>query len=237
MGTTTNGSEGAIRVTERPDWRRLAAWALIAIPLIALGFVSYAMSSSTSSSKEALFNWSFAANSVVLYGIWIALSLAISNKRPELRAFRLPRIGWGAIGGLGLLAVAATLVASAVVNALGGHPGREQQLLSGHWQSGRLAPFIASVLVLTVLAPLAEELFVRGLGFSLFSPFGRAAAIAVPALAWALMHGLPAAIFPLFVFGIALGYLRARSDSVIPGMIVHGLYNGLAVALAYAVFT
>jgi membrane protease YdiL (CAAX protease family) len=35
------------------------------------------------------------------------------------------------------------------------------------------------------------------------------------------------------VFGIGLAYLRERSDSVIPGMIVHGLYNGLALALAF----
>ena len=47
------------------------------------------------------------------------------------------------------------------------------------------------------------------------------------------MHGLPSAIFPLAVFGIGLGYLRERSDSVVPGMFVHGLFNGLALTLAY----
>jgi membrane protease YdiL (CAAX protease family) len=220
-------------LSERLEKGRLAAWMLVAIPLIVLAFASYATSSSTGS-EQALFNWSFAANGVVFYGIWIAISLAISNGRPALRAFRLPRIGWGRIVLLGLLAIGGAFVANMIVNAFGGHPGREQQLLSGHWQSGRLAPFVASVIVLTVLTPLGEELFVRGLGFSLFSPFGRAVAIAAPALAWALMHGLPAAIFPLFVFGVGLGYLRDRSDSVIPGMIIHGLYNGIAVALAYS---
>lgn len=220
-------------MNERPDKVRLALWSLIAVFVIVLAFVSYAMSSSTSSSKQALFNWSFAANGVFVYGIWIAISLAISNRRPEIRAFRMPRGGGRKIAALGLLAVGAAFVANFIVSILGGHPGRDQQLLSGHWQSGKLAPFIASVLVLTVLAPFGEELFVRGLGFGLFSPFGRAAAIVLPALAWALMHGIPAAIFPLLVFGIGLGYLRDRSDSVIPTMIVHGLYNGLAVALAY----
>ncbi len=222
-------------MSARPDNARLAAWTLVALPLIALGFASYATSSATSSAKEALFTWSFAGNNALFLSIWIAISLAISNGRPELRAFRKARITWGEIAALGLLAVGGTFVASLIVNGLGGHPGREQQILSGHWQSGRLAPFIASMFVLTLLTPLAEELFVRGLGFSLLSPFGRVAATAVPALAWALMHGLPAAIFPLFVFGIGLGYLRDRSDSVIPGMIIHGLYNGLAVALAYAI--
>ena len=217
----------------RVDRARLTGWLLVAIPLIVLGFVSYASSSSTSSSDNALFSWSFAASNAVLLAIWIAISLGISNGRPELRALRRPRIGWAKMTGLASLAIIGTMVAGLIVNALGGHPGREQKILTGHWQSGKLAPFIASVLVLTVLTPLGEELFVRGLGFSLFSAFGRVAALVVPALAWALMHGLPAAIFPLFVFGIGLGYLRDRSDSAIPGMVVHGLYNGLAIALAF----
>ncbi len=220
-------------MNERPDVMRLAVWALISLPLIVLGFVSFAMSSSTRSSKEALFSWSFTVGNIIFLGIWIAISFAISSGRPELRALRRSRIGWPAMTGLGLLAVAGTLAAGLIVNGLGGHPGRDQQILSGDWQSGKLAPFIASLLVLTVLTPLAEELFIRGLGFSLFWPFGRIVALLVPALAWALMHGLPSAIFPLFVFGIGLGYLRDRSDSAVPGMVVHGLYNGLAVAIAY----
>ncbi|MHB8060245.1 MAG: CPBP family intramembrane glutamic endopeptidase [Gaiellaceae bacterium] len=221
-------------MSERLHGGRLSAWAAVATALIALGFASYATSSSMSSAKEALFSWSFAASNAVFLGIWIAISLAISSGLPELRALRPSRIGGGKIAALGALAVAAMLVANLIVNSLGGHPAREQQLLTGGWQSGKLAPFIASVLILTVLTPFTEELFVRGLGFSLVSPFGRVAAATVPALAWALMHGLPAAIFPLFVFGVGLGYLRERSDSCVPGMVVHGLYNGLAVALAYS---
>jgi membrane protease YdiL (CAAX protease family) len=222
-------------MNERPDIGRLAIWALVAISLSALNFAAYAMTSTASSSNESLFSWSFAGGNAVFLFVWIVISLAISNGRRELRALRRSRIGLPAAAGLGFLAIAGSFVASYLVVILGGHPGREQGLLNEHWQSGKLAPFIASVLVLTVLTPITEELFVRGLGFGLFRPFGQAAAMTIPALAWALMHGLPAAIFPLFVFGIGLGYLRQRSDSAIPGMIVHGLYNGLAVALAYSV--
>jgi uncharacterized protein len=221
-------------VNERPDIGRLAIWSLIVALVSLISFSAYFAAGTTNSSSDALFKWSFAAGNAIFLCIWIVISLAISNGRPGLRALRRPRISLLAAIGLGLLAIAGTVVASYLVTNLGGDPAREQGLLNEHWQSGKLVPFIASVLVLTVLTPIAEELFVRGLGFGLFQPFGQAAAMAVPALAWALMHGLPAAIFPLFVFGIGLGYLRQRSDSVVPGMIVHGLYNGLAVALAYA---
>lgn len=222
-------------MNERADVNRLSIWAALAIAIIALNFATYYSSTDTSSaSKDVLFKWSFAVSNAIVLFIWIAVSNAISAKRPELRALRRPRITAAAAVGIGFLAVAGTFVASMIVAALGGHPAEEQGLLNEHWQSGKLAPFIASVLTLVVLTPIAEELFVRGLGISLVRPFGQLATLTIPALTWALMHGIPTAIPPLFVFGIGLAYLRERSDSIIPGMVVHGLYNGLAIALAYA---
>lgn len=222
-------------MNERLNTGRLGIWALIAVSLSALNFAAYTSASAADSPSESLFSWSFAGGNAIFLCIWIVISLAISNGHPELRALRRPRTTLPAAIGLGFLAIVGSVVASLFVTNLGGDPAREQGLLNEHWQSGKLMPFIVGVLVLTVLTPIAEELFVRGLGFALFRPFGQAAAIAAPALVWALMHGIPSAIFPLFVFGIGLGYLRERSDSVVPGMVVHGLYNGLAVALAYAI--
>jgi len=212
---------------------RLAIWigfdALIAV----VNFAAYSSSGSTSSTKNALFHWSTAAGSAVFAAIWIAISFAISNGRPELRALRRPQISFAAALGLGLLAVIATFIASAIVSVLGGNAAREQGLLTEHWQHGHGAAFAANAVALVVLVPLSEELFVRGLGYGLLRPLGRGVAIFVPALAWALMHGLPSAIFPLTIFGIGLGYLRERSDSVVPGIVVHGLFNALALALAF----
>lgn len=220
-------------MNERLDVRHLSIWAAITTAIIALNFAAYYATTDTSVSKDALFKWSFAVSNAIVLLIWIVISFAISNKRPELRALRRSRLSVGAAVGIGLLSVAGLFVASIIISALGGRPGEEQGLLNEHWRSGRLAPFVASIFVLTVLTPFAEELFVRGLGVGLVQPLGQVATLTVPALAWALMHGIPSAIFPLFVFGIGLAYLRERSDSVVPGMIVHGLYNGLALALAF----
>jgi membrane protease YdiL (CAAX protease family) len=218
----------------RVDGNRLAIWLLIAFLITTANFAAFASSSTTSSSSESLFRWSFAIGGAIFVGIWIAVSLAISRRKEGLRALRPSRIGFWMIVGITFLALAGTIAAFYVITVFGANPSREQGLLNQHWEPGRTAPFIGSVIVLVLLTPIAEELFVRGLGFGLFRPFGQNVAITVPALVWALMHGLPAAIFPLFVFGLGLGYLRERSDSVIPGMLVHGLYNGVALALAFA---
>jgi len=219
-------------LSERVSSTRLAIWIAIAALFSFAAFAAYSSNGSTSS-KNALFQWSNAISSALFAAIWIAVSFAISRRRPDLRALRRSQISFLSAFGLGLLAVIATFVASAIVSVLGGNPAREQGLLTEHWQSGRSAAFAANAVALVVLAPLSEELFVRGLGFGLFRPIGRGVAMFAPALAWALMHGLPSAIFPLAVFGIGLAYLRERSDSVVPGMFVHGLFNGLALALAF----
>ena len=46
------------------------------------------------------------------------------------------------------------------------------------------------------------------------------------------MHGLLDALLMLVPFGIALAVLRDRTDSVYPGMVVHALFNGAALAFS-----
>jgi membrane protease YdiL (CAAX protease family) len=45
-------------------------------------------------------------------------------------------------------------------------------------------------------------------------------------------HGLVQALLILIPFGIGLAYLRDRTRSVVPGMVVHALFNGAALAVA-----
>ena len=56
--------------------------------------------------------------------------------------------------------------------------------------------------------------------------------ILIVGVAFGLAHGLVEALIVLVPFGIALAWLRDRADSVVPGMFVHGLFNGAALAAA-----
>jgi membrane protease YdiL (CAAX protease family) len=51
-------------------------------------------------------------------------------------------------------------------------------------------------------------------------------------VAFALVHGIPEGLPVFALFGGGLAYIRARSESVYPGMVVHGLFNGLGLILA-----
>ena len=58
-------------------------------------------------------------------------------------------------------------------------------------------------------------------------------AIAVAVL-FGIWHGLVQALVVLIPFGGALAYLRDRTQSVLPGMVLHALFNATALALSVA---
>jgi hypothetical protein len=132
-----------------------------------------------------------------------------------------------------VLVVIALLVASALVAPFG-NPGREQGLVPSGWDSHRIAQFTAFAIVVTLAGPIVEELMFRGVGYGLLEPFGRTRAIVVVGLAFALIHGLVAGFPVIATFGIGITYLRSRTDSIYPCMVLHASYNALGLALGIA---
>jgi uncharacterized protein len=183
--------------------------------------------------KDILYRWSTVPGNLVQFAIIGAIVWAIAGlgNRRELLALRRPtswrtalKVGVGI--GIGMLVL--TLLLGPILE-----PGREQGVTPDTWQPDNAAAYIANGLVIAVAAPFVEELAFRGLGYSLLERYGRWTAIFATGLAFGLAHGLVDAFPFLAAFGIGLAYLRSRVDSVIPGMVVHGLFN--AVALTFAV--
>jgi membrane protease YdiL (CAAX protease family) len=112
------------------------------------------------------------------------------------------------------------------------HPGEEQGLVPKTWHPDRAAPFVANFLVVAVLAPIVEEITFRGLGYKLLEPFGKWTAILLVGLLFGLAHGLVEALPILAAFGAGLAYVRMRTGSVYPGMIVHSAFNSLVLIVA-----
>jgi membrane protease YdiL (CAAX protease family) len=113
--------------------------------------------------------------------------------------------------------------------------GEEQGLTPDEWQPDRADAFVANAAVVAGVAPIAEELTYRGLGFSVLARFGKTAAIVLVGIAFGLGHGLVTALPILIAFGIGLAYLRSRTGSVYPPIVLHAVFNAFALALAVAV--
>ncbi|HZQ66370.1 MAG TPA: CPBP family intramembrane glutamic endopeptidase [Gaiellaceae bacterium] len=180
--------------------------------------------------KDAAYQYSTAAGGLVQYAIILAVVLAIARPHWQLLALRRPSSYRRALTAA-LAAFVAVYVASAIVSAYS-DPGREQGLTPESWDPHRAAAFVVNFAVFVAVAPVIEELTFRGLGYSLFAPLGPLTASLWIGIAFGLAHGLLEGLPILIVFGAALAFIRHRTGSVYPGMVVHALFNAIALIVA-----
>jgi membrane protease YdiL (CAAX protease family) len=213
---------------------RLACWASLVTVIAALNYYERFSSSSSSGNGSEIYSWSAFAGGLVVYAIWFGLVLAIAVDRGDLLALRRPRITWPRAFGYALGAIVVIYVVSGIVSVLPlpQSPGKEQGLAPTQWEPRHAAAFAANVVLFALVAPVVEELMFRGLGQSLLRFLGRWPSIVVVGVSFGLTHGLLEALLVLIPFGIVVAYVRDRTDSVYPGMVVHGIFNGAALALS-----
>jgi len=87
------------------------------------------------------------------------------------------------------------------------------------------------VLICFALAPaVCEELAFRGFMLSGFNRHGRTwIAIGLSSLAFGIMHMIPQQVFNAGLLGLVLGMIALRSNSLLPAVVFHFLYNSLGV--------
>jgi membrane protease YdiL (CAAX protease family) len=89
---------------------------------------------------------------------------------------------------------------------------------------------IEKLVLISAIIPIAEEFLFRGVIQSWLRPlWGPPAAILVTATLFALIHVNPPVVPLLFTLGLTLGMLRTWSGSLLPCILLHGVYNGFAV--------
>ena len=140
---------------------------------------------------------------------------------------------WPRALGFTLVVLVALLIAESLLENLL-HGAREQGLEPAHWNPGKAVQFALNAAVVVLAAPFVEELTFRGVGFRLLSPFGAAVAVLGTAVAFAAAHGLVEGFPALFLFGAAVAFVRLRTGSVYPGMLLHASFNAFALAVAVA---
>jgi hypothetical protein len=219
----------------RPSHTRLVFW-VVFVGLIAA--VNYAArfagggGSSRGVSHQEVYSYSTFVGGTIIYAVWLGIVLLIVIDRFDLLALRPPR-SWGQALGLGAAVVVAVFVWEGIVSylPLPESPGKEQGITNVHWEPAHAGAFAANFVLFAAIAPFVEELTFRGSGQSLLRFLGRVPSILIVGVAFGLAHGLVEALIVLVPFGIALAWLRDRTESVLPGMLVHGLFNAAALAL------
>lgn len=210
---------------------KLLAWLALVGAQIALNYASRA--SSGKPDRNAVYHWSTAGGALLFYAVFFGIVLAISREETrELLALRAPR-SWSRAAGVAGIVIAGVVILEVALEPFL-HANREQGLTPTRWEPSHAAAFAASFVVLCVVGPFVEEATFRGLGFSLLVPYGELLAIVATGVLFGLAHGLVEALPVLVALGLGLAYLRARSDSLYPGFLLHALFNAIALTVAVA---
>jgi CAAX protease family protein len=216
--------------------RRLVAWLAFVLILTALNYAGRFAGADTP--DDLAYQWESSIAVLVQAGIIFGVLLLITIHLPKRELFALRRpTSWRRALGLAFAALITIYIGAfaytGILSLFGDFNATEEQgLAPDHWDSSRAAPFIAFFLAVTLLAPFIEELTYRGLGISLFSPYGMGLAVVVTGVLFGLTHGLLIGLPVLAFFGVVVGWLRARTDSVYPGMLLHGTFNAVALIVA-----
>jgi membrane protease YdiL (CAAX protease family) len=214
---------------------RLVFWAAFVAAIAAVNYASRLSGGREGGkgvSHQEVYSYTTFAGGTVIYAVWLGIVLLIVVDRFDLLALRRPQ-RWRRTFSLSASVVVAILLWEQVVSALPlpESPGQEQGITNVPWEPAHAGAFAANFVLFAVIAPFVEELTFRGAGQSLLRFLGRTPSILVVGIAFGLAHGLVEALLVLLPFGIGLAWLRDRTGSVLPGMLVHALFNGAALAL------
>jgi membrane protease YdiL (CAAX protease family) len=213
------------------DTKRLAQWLVLVGLLALLGYGSRIDAGKPD--PQVLYRWSTAAGGLIQDAIVLLIVLVIARRAWSLLALRLPKSFWMAV-----LFVAAAVVVVILFEAQYGalvHPGNEQGLTPDKWEPAHAAAYIGNAIVICTWVPFVEELTYRGLGYSLLERFGRGWAILAVGMLFGLAHGLVLSLPVIVVFGCALAWVRSKTNSVLPGMVAHALFNAVALIAAVTI--
>jgi membrane protease YdiL (CAAX protease family) len=225
-----------------PSWaRRVPLWSPFAVAFAAfvLASIAYAVIVGVAglSADEAdkvpgpVLGATFVQDALLIGGAMLLVQLSVRSGAARslglLRTRLGPALGWAA-------AVLATFwLVSALLVAIFGEPPQQDITEEIKTENGALA-LAGYVSITCLLAPLAEEMFFRGLLFPVLrARFGVAWGVVVTGALFSVVHAVgspPETLIVLFVLGAGLCLLYLRTGSLLPCIGLHAFNNAIAFA-------
>lgn len=207
----------------------MLGWTTFVVLYAAISYTARFLGPDDTGQREVAYQYGTSIAALFQYGLVFAIALLLAHGHHELLALRRPT-SWKASGRISLAVVVVLLVLSAALSPVT-NPEQEQGLVPSHWNSHRIAQFAFFAFVVTLVGPVVEELMFRGVGYGLLERYGRWQAVLVVGVAFGLVHGLIEGLAIITTFGLGLAYLRAKTMSVYPCVVLHALFNATALVL------
>jgi uncharacterized protein len=138
-------------------------------------------------------------------------------------------LGWGVLAWIG------STIVLFLVSELLARIGRPPPVGPAEQAIALLNPWLVTVAIV-VFAPIAEELFFRGIVFNAWlREAGRMWAYVGSAALFAAIHLSLESLLPIFLLGLALAWVYQRTGNLLAPITMHATVNGISVAIALAV--
>lgn len=99
-------------------------------------------------------------------------------------------------------------------------------------------PLWQAILANVILVPILEEVIFRGLLFSrLLKAMPSVVVALITSIIFSLMHGQIVWMIFAFVVGMLLSFVRIKSGSITPTILMHVMINGYATLVSYEILT
>lgn len=148
--------------------------------------------------------------------------------RDPMRAI-VAGLGWGVLAWIG------STIVLFLVSELLARIGRPPPVGPAEQAIALLNPWLVTVAIV-VFAPIAEELFFRGIVFNAWlREAGRIWAYVGSAALFAAIHLSLESLLPIFLLGLALAWVYQRIGNLLAPITMHATVNGISVAIALAV--
>lgn len=207
----------------------LVGWAAFVVAFSALSYT--ARFTGPRPPSDVAYRWESSAGALLQVAVVFAIVMLIALGRDKRQFFALrPPESWAQAAAISLGIIIVVVLIAEVLSPYV-DPDAEQGLTPTYWDGDRVPQFAAYAFAVVVAGPIVEELVFRGAGFTLLEPLGRWTAVVVVGIAFGLAHGLLEGLPIITAFGLGLAYLRSRTRSLYPCVILHCLFNATALIL------
>lgn len=166
---------------------------------------------------------------VTFFGVSILYTLF--TKSSLGKTYPLEKIGFKLTYHLCAIGLAVCMIANYVSNillALFDSVGLEA-ITESEYNCDSVLDIVLFYATVAVLPALIEEFAFRGVILNIFRKYSDGLAVLVSGVTFGLMHGNFAQIPFALVVGLVLGYIAVKTNSLLPGIIIHFLNNALSV--------
>jgi len=199
--------------------------------VLVLTFIAFAsvslLGESALGKVQILLGEAFVLIPALLYSRW--------RRFPLLQLFRVRRVGWRVMVASVFIALAMTIIADEadrLMNLILPFPETLARMLSEVLIARTWLDWLLIVTGAVLLAGMFEEMLFRGFLQNAFEQeTDVTVAILLTSLLFGFIHLNPWWIVQIILLGVILGVMAWKSNSILPGAVVHAINNGISVVM------